>query len=155
MLKRLLKLLLVLTNVNACGTEPIITAIVFKPAKLDVAPELQPILDHYLTVAPDYGAYDELVVLQFGDPDGNKTACDVRYKKLAGKKMRVERGVIVSDMLDISRPSQAALVYRELAVCLHGAETSKDDLSIMAAAVLEDDQFWDENLDAKLAEVFK
>ena len=127
----------------ACGSE-----------EREFDPELTKILRQYLRIAPTNGALKELVELKFGSTGDPKLqgVCEQSYVGL-GKDYFNERRVTIEPS-DNMGPQRVALVMHELAHCLHDKEHTDDPWSLMHPDRYGDDEYWQENLDERVREMF-
>lgn len=126
---------------TGCGAEK------DEPKSFD--PVLAPIVYEYLAYAPNKGHLDKLVKMEFGDLGGRAGHCH-RYDKGSPFETRTitiapreEHGWIFK-----------SIVMHELAHCLHDIEHSDDQESLMYHEVWGDEDYWRENLEAKVRELF-
>lgn len=124
---------------TGCGTDD--------EPKPRIDSELRPVLDKYLSWTPDNGKIDELMVLEFGETSEMRVgSC---FKDSDGRRVVVRRtGSEIG-------PALESIVMHELAHCLHDIPHSSDPYSIMNAFYWGNDEFWSENLEKKVRELFE
>ena len=129
--------------VTGCGVEE------SEPKEFD--PELASLVHYYLAFAPDKGELDKLAVMKFGDvdKDGKQAWCQVENigspfeRREITVEPREDRGYLFK-----------TTVMHELGHCLHDLEHSDEPYAIMNPQREGDEAYWQENFDAKLAEMF-
>lgn len=144
---------------SACGADDEVT----------IDYQLRPILDRYLMLAPDEGQLDELADLRVGNPGlgptGNALSgrCYRDYDTVVGRKVpgSQRRHVVVAPPHDgdVGGACWRAVVYHELAHCLHDLGHVDDEKALMYPFVKCSDERWSDywasvDLDNKLMESF-
>lgn len=132
---------------------------------LKIDREFRPLLDLYLSHAPNHGMIMELESMTWGDPGAANEGICLRYKNgINGTSINFERArkIIISPIFD-GPCGLRKTVLHELGHCLHDLDHSSDPHDIMFGdsevlseeEIEEREQFWCENTETKLIEMFE
>lgn len=138
-------LVIIALLVTACG----------KDQRVDY--RLRPALDYYLSIAPNQGALDDLISLEFGTlPEGRNGYCDRGTQMVIGGR-RVYRDLVITIREGAYNSYMKALVSHELAHCLHSKDHThtNDKYALMNPEMTTRTAYWDEHLDEQLRGVFE
>lgn len=139
----MLKIFMLALALIGCGPQP-----------LEIDRDLEPILNLYLAYAPDRGHLKDVSSVRFGElPEHLSGKCDGKKKKLLGATVDRMLEIVIrrEDALD---NRFRAVVLHEFGHCLHDLPHSDDPLSIMSANIVSDEDYWRENLEIRLSEMF-
>lgn len=142
-MKHFIYIMIIAVLATGCGIEE------DEPKVFD--PALAPIVYEYIAYTPDKGHLDKLVSLKFGavgsdsrhglcEKDNIGSPFEKRYITIAPTN---ERGWVLK-----------AIVMHELAHCLHDKEHTDDPDSLMNPNHHGGEDYWRENLEAKVRELF-
>lgn len=129
----------------------------------EIDPALKPLLDYYLSFAPNKGNVDQLVSFRFGTlgrtTEGSCQPIGNRKRAWGLVKLPTIREIIVITPEEGFEYSWKAMVMHELGHCLHNKGHSPTRGDIMYAHLTgenpeEDEQYWKENLEAEMHEMF-
>ncbi len=135
----MLALFLLLT---ACGREK----------DFEIDPTFQPMLNYYLSIAPDHGHLEQLQSIQFDDvPNGDKGITE--YEPLAYKGKTYYAVTHIKIRRGMSPAITKAAVLHELGHALHGLH-HVEGVEIMAKTMTNDEDYWAANWEIAASRMF-
>lgn len=122
-----------------------------------IDPELQPFLDHYLELAPNFGRFNSLESLQFGtfDDENTRGHCEETAESVGRWNVGTSLRIAVQRPNDLSDPPLETTVYHELGHCLHELEHTDETRDIMNPLRTVDTKYWNENMDLSIKQMFR
>lgn len=116
-----------------------------------IDPALAPLLEKYLSLAPDEGKLSELVSLEFGETGAANGNCNVTTEDVAGFSKETKRSVTIAPLYN---EGYVNTVYHELGHCLHGLPHTDGPFDLMNPHRVGPSHWHWENIDVAISEMF-